>query len=25
MTAGPIDVNAGVTVTIETGARWVVV
>ena len=25
MTAGPIDVNSGVTVTIETGARWVVV
>ena len=25
MTAGPIDINAGVTVTVETGARWVVV
>ena len=24
MTAGPITVNAGVTVTIETGGRWVV-
>jgi hypothetical protein len=24
MTAGPININAGVTVTIETGARWVV-
>ena len=24
MTTGPITVNAGVTVTIETGARWVV-
>tara|TARA_R110002167_G_scaffold365727_1_gene591170 strand:- start:1941 stop:4109 length:2169 start_codon:yes stop_codon:yes gene_type:complete len=24
MTAGPITVNGGVTVTIETGARWVV-
>ena len=25
MTAGPIDINSGITVTIETGARWVVV
>tara|TARA_R110002167_G_scaffold193226_4_gene395864 strand:- start:497 stop:877 length:381 start_codon:yes stop_codon:yes gene_type:complete len=25
MTAGPIDINAGITVTVETGARWVVV
>ena len=24
MTAGPININSGVTVTIETGARWVV-
>ncbi len=24
MTAGPITINSGVTVTIETGARWVV-
>ena len=24
MTAGPIHINSGVTVTIETGARWVV-
>jgi len=25
MTAGPVSVNAGVTVTVETGSRWVVV
>jgi len=25
MTAGPIDINAGITVTVETGSRWVVV
>jgi hypothetical protein len=25
MTAGPVDINAGITVTIETGSRWVVV
>ena len=25
MTAGPIDVQSGVTVTVESGARWVVV
>lgn len=25
MTTGPITVDAGVTVTIETGARWVVI
>jgi hypothetical protein len=25
MTAGPIDIQAGVTVTVSTGARWVVV
>ena len=25
MSAGPVDINAGVTVTVETGARWVVV
>ena len=25
MTAGPIEINAGITVTIETGSRWVVV
>lgn len=25
MTAGPVDINAGITVTVETGARWVVV
>jgi hypothetical protein len=24
MTAGPITINSGVTVTVETGARWVV-
>jgi hypothetical protein len=24
MTAGPITINSGVSVTIETGARWVV-
>ncbi len=25
MTTGPIDINAGVTVTVETGGRWVVI
>jgi len=25
MTAGPIDINSGVTVTVSTGARWVVI
>ena len=25
MTAGPVDINAGITVTVETGSRWVVV
>jgi len=25
MTTGPIDINSGVTVTVETGARWVVI
>ena len=25
MTAGPITIDSGATVTIETGARWVVV
>jgi len=25
MTAGPIDIQAGVTVTVSTGARWVVI
>lgn len=25
MTTGPIEINDGVTVTIETGARWVVI
>ena len=24
MTAGPVDINAGVTVTIPTGSRWLV-
>ena len=25
MTTGPIDINSGVTVTVETGGRWVVI
>lgn len=25
MTTGPIDINAGVTVTVSTGARWVII
>ena len=25
MTDGPVDINAGITVTVETGSRWVVV
>ena len=25
MTAGPVDINDGVTVTVEAGGRWVVI
>jgi hypothetical protein len=25
LTTGPIDINAGVTVTVSTGARWVII